>query len=269
MIETCTPSLTGSSGQDSPSLTGWGIAVTSGQQEIVVTGNKTPLYERLRRSCEPAKLDDYGVPSEARKAFYQAMGEWIYGGEYGFYLEPDTEGHCDSDAFVEVIARRFHELATAYNGNPTQSPIEDMLLGSLLWLESDWAGFPTYDFCGDGPNAPHYAKADRKPLEMHFVLTSQAPVAGYKVDFLLWVTCGKEQGGVAIECDGHAFHEKTKEQAARDKKRDREILAAGYPVMRFSGSEVYKDTRGCVDQIAGVFSEVLHRVSKAGGLFSA
>ena len=267
MIETCTPSLAGSSGQDSPSLTGWGIAVTSGQQEIQMD-EITPLYQRLRCVAEPAKLDDFNVPAEARNAFYISMGEWVNEGEFGFYLEPGTDGHCNAESFVEVIARRFYELGSAYNGSPTQSPIEDMLLGALLWLEADWAGFPSFDHCGDGPEAPHYAKANRAPQEMHYVLTAQAPIGSYKVDFLLWVTCGKEQGGVAIECDGHAFHEKTKEQAARDKKRDREILAAGYPVMRFSGSEVYKDPRGCVSQVAEVFSEVLYRVSKAGGLFS-
>lgn len=43
---------------------------------------------------------------------------------------------------------------------------------------------------------------------------------------------------VAIECDGHDFHEKTKEQAAKDKKRDREFQKLGYVILRYTGSEI-------------------------------
>lgn len=49
----------------------------------------------------------------------------------------------------------------------------------------------------------------------------------------------------AIECDGHDFHEKTKEQAKRDKRRDRDLLAKGITVIRFTGSEIYNDAFGC------------------------
>jgi very-short-patch-repair endonuclease len=54
---------------------------------------------------------------------------------------------------------------------------------------------------------------------------------------------------VFIECDGHDFHERTKEQAARDRQRDREIQAAGIPVLRFTGSEIHRDLAGCGNQV--------------------
>lgn len=54
---------------------------------------------------------------------------------------------------------------------------------------------------------------------------------------------------VCIECDGHDFHERTKEQAARDKKRDRELATAGWTVLRFTGSEIWKDPSSCVEQV--------------------
>lgn len=44
---------------------------------------------------------------------------------------------------------------------------------------------------------------------------------------------------LVIEVDGHDFHERTKEQAQRDKKRDRDLQAAGFTVFRFTGREVY------------------------------
>ena len=54
---------------------------------------------------------------------------------------------------------------------------------------------------------------------------------------------------LAIECDGHEFHEKTPEQAARDKSRDRDLLNLGYPVMRFTGAEIVSGPLKCANQI--------------------
>lgn len=44
-----------------------------------------------------------------------------------------------------------------------------------------------------------------------------------------------------IECDGHDFHERTKEQAARDRDRDRPVQEMGWRIMRFTGSELYRE----------------------------
>lgn len=50
---------------------------------------------------------------------------------------------------------------------------------------------------------------------------------------------------IAVECDGHDFHEKTKDQAQRDKARDRELQALGLRVIRFTGSEIRRDPATC------------------------
>lgn len=69
----------------------------------------------------------------------------------------------------------------------------------------------------------------------------------YRTDFLVEFVRMKENLSirVAIECDGHDFHEKTKEQAARDKRRDRNLMENGIMVIRFTGSEIYEDAYGC------------------------
>ena len=60
---------------------------------------------------------------------------------------------------------------------------------------------------------------------------------------------------LVVECDGHAFHEKTALQAKRDKSRDRDLLADGHPVMRFTGSEIYRAPLMCATQVVqGFFS---------------
>lgn len=58
---------------------------------------------------------------------------------------------------------------------------------------------------------------------------------------------------LVVECDGHEFHEKTKEQAAKDKKRDRQLIQNGYNIVHFTGSEIYKSPPKCVNEIWELF----------------
>lgn len=53
----------------------------------------------------------------------------------------------------------------------------------------------------------------------------------------------------AIECDGHDFHEKTKEQAREDKERERELIKNNYTVIRFTGSEIYNNAYKCTREV--------------------
>jgi hypothetical protein len=75
-----------------------------------------------------------------------------------------------------------------------------------------------------------------------------------RVDFLLsaywfgpvgWIT------HVAVEIDGHEFHDRTKEQAAKDRARDRWLLSDHFgpdAVIRFTGSEVFSDPSRCAQE---------------------
>lgn len=71
----------------------------------------------------------------------------------------------------------------------------------------------------------------------------------YRVDFAIATSVLGEPRRVIVECDGHDFHERTKEQAAYDKKRDRDFLAYGYTVLRFTGTEIYKNARECAQEV--------------------
>ena len=65
------------------------------------------------------------------------------------------------------------------------------------------------------------AKAFDLPAMQH-----HAVVIGYEVDFLVIGT------NVVIECDGFDFHGRNHEQFERDRRRDAELTAAGYRVIR-------------------------------------
>ena len=74
----------------------------------------------------------------------------------------------------------------------------------------------------------------------------------WPVDFLI---AAQDYNGfthfAVVECDGHEFHERTKDQAQRDRSRDRRLQEAGFRVFRFTGSELYRDPIGCAREVIG------------------
>ena len=52
---------------------------------------------------------------------------------------------------------------------------------------------------------------------------------------------------IVIECDGHDFHQKTKEQVKHDNEREYDLKMAGYEIIRFSGSQIYNEPFKCAE----------------------
>jgi very-short-patch-repair endonuclease len=77
----------------------------------------------------------------------------------------------------------------------------------------------------------------------------------YRLDFAV------PEYKVAIELDGHEFHERTKEQVAYRNQRDRLLQAAGWSVFHYSGSELYRNQVNCV---SSVIAFVRQRRDEAG-----
>ena len=70
----------------------------------------------------------------------------------------------------------------------------------------------------------------------------QYPILNYRVDFAL------PDEHLVIELDGHDYH-KTKEQRTSDAKRERDLKELGWYVIRFTGTEIYRDVEKCVEQV--------------------
>jgi very-short-patch-repair endonuclease len=84
----------------------------------------------------------------------------------------------------------------------------------------------------------------------------QTRMGNYRLDFLIvHVAADGTRTFVAVECDGHEFHERTKEQAARDKMRDRFLTGRGIKVLRFAGSEIYRSPILCWTETLNVLWE--------------
>jgi len=64
----------------------------------------------------------------------------------------------------------------------------------------------------------------------------------YRVDFLI------PSKKVIIELYGYQHHN-TKYKLTKDAERERYLQGAGYQVIRFTGTEVFKDTQKCVNEV--------------------
>lgn len=94
-------------------------------------------------------------------------------------------------------------------------------------------------------------------------LIAQAPIGSYRADFALDMNTLGASCRVVVECDGHDFHERTKEQAKRDRSRDRAMQAAGLIVLRYTGAEIFADAIACADQVVTVAGDRCYELSYA------
>ena len=142
-----------------------------------------------------------------------------------------------------------------------ESPIEELMLYGLILSaqeEVEDIGFvvngSTFGDCGLGAE--------------FIVIEPQAKIENYRADFLLTYRSSfpgfEKDRQLIVECDGHDFHDRTKEQASKDRARDRELKKLGYEVFRYTGSDIWADVYGCatesIDRVTGA-DEVAKRLA--------
>lgn len=84
------------------------------------------------------------------------------------------------------------------------------------------------------------------------------PGTRYRVDF------ANIEEKVAIELDGYEYHN-SKDQFTNDRKRQRELENLGWRIIRFSGSEVYKNAEKCLDEAADFITGLWYERKVAKG----
>lgn len=96
-------------------------------------------------------------------------------------------------------------------------------------------------------------RLERRFGEQIFSYSPQVKIGKYVVDFVVKIDTVDDK--YIIECDGHDFHEKTKEQVKYDKQRERFLVNSGYKVLRYSGSEIYGKYEEIIDELFSVFEK--------------
>jgi very-short-patch-repair endonuclease len=164
-------------------------------------------------------------PDEQMKLILEEMGD-----QMGV---PSTDLKVDVQARLDWLKRRVakefeREIKSLMDLHDVKSPIEQIFL--MEWKFAD-------------VDQRHHVKLQPQSK----VKTARGE---YVVDFLVRHDSERQrQTDFVIELDGHEFHEKTPQQATRDKARERAILKGGVPVLRFSGYEIVRDARGCIREV--------------------
>lgn len=180
------------------------------------------------------------IPSQISEYFHQLVGA-----EFSSICFGDYDDAVSAKDRLEGVV----DAWATYSGS-CQSPIEQRLLAAMLFARNGW----------DHLRAVHHDEPHDVP-EFGTLIHPQFPVGSYIVDFMaITYFDGAPAFYVAIECDGHNFHERTKEQAAHDRSRDRILTASGILVMRFTGSQIHRDAGACAEEITNLLADRIQRL---------
>lgn len=157
-----------------------------------------------------------------------------------------------------------------------ENPIEKLLAAAFAF-PPDFnllPNFPMLSFAMSGASSledlelcllDRLEEAQKEPLRSGLdpggwvgLIRPQVTIGPYRVDFGLVAALLPHDRNwadrpsllkIAIECDGHDFHERTKQQAAHDRAKDRFLQGEGLTVLRFTGSEIWAGPNKCGWQV--------------------
>lgn len=168
---------------------------------------------------------------------------------------------------IEKLARQLGERA-AHQAMMTyenwqygiDSPIERILAVGLFALveSSDYLYAPVISVesvKGEVTDALHPMVRERIFRDGTMLVQMQHKLLDWRADFVISIPSVSDKK-VIVECDGHDFHERTKEQAARDRSRDRAAQEAGHMMLRYTGSEIYRDPMMCAENVIKAISNL-------------
>lgn len=171
------------------------------------------------------------LPQRAKELFFEYMG---------LYFPSNTE---DKSIFVEAMNLDYESC---------QSPIE--IIFNFVF---DIMVFDRHF----GKDLPHLR------LESQYNITANGN--NYRVDFYFDTNTLHEKSfsfenplRLIVECDGHNFHEKTKEQVKRDNDRNFDLQKEGYEVLHFSGSQIYNEPFECANKAIDYIMAKIGKVEK-------
>jgi hypothetical protein len=137
------------------------------------------------------------------------------------------------------------------NISNTESPLEAAFVACLMALEEfDW-GAITW-------RTQFAVEVEGRGYRLDFVFE---PSSVGSLQSLIGPRCPK----IALELDGHDYHEKTKEQVTYRNRRDRDLQAAGWIVLHVSGSEFNANPENVTREVYQRVSSLLWAAHHAQG----
>lgn len=130
-----------------------------------------------------------------------------------------------------------------------ESPIEQLFAVAMVHPETGWEFDTKVELLTPPSGRVEHCQA---PPMAGIYMWQQIQIGPYRVDFLLDHEPSRDLPPLIVEVDGHNWHEKTKEQAQRDKARDRFLVGRGYRLVRFTGSEIFADPVAAAHQAIAI-----------------
>lgn len=174
------------------------------------------MGEVKRRKHRPGELSVMyfdKLPPRAKELFFEFMScEYEYNGDKSFFVDIWSMEYEECKSPIEIILNVAYDIKVFTN----------ISLGISLFLT------PQKHIDANG----HHYIAD-------FVFDTN------DLDDYVNLTPFK----LVIECDGHDFHERTKEQVKMANERDFDLKMEGYEVLHFSGSQIFNEPFKCAQEI--------------------
>lgn len=155
-------------------------------------------------------------------------------------LHPDVRGHLGSAVrrAANTVGRQIEAAAVAFlDRHALESPAEQIFAAWFFALERTlmhrFELMPQHDVIAGGRRYRlDFRVLPADALELH-------EAAIHRLSLPL----------VAVEIDGHEWHERTRQQVTSRDRRDRDLQAAGWQVLHFSGGEVVTQPDRCVAEV--------------------
>lgn len=196
----------------------------------------------MRRNSRHALVEEL-MGDDAGQLFLRLLGRHV---SQRFYVDETTP---DLDE-AETIGLRTHFWIEW--SKVCESPIEKILFAHLLFIDDGYKVLNSADY----PYTSDHVVT---------VLEPQGKVGSYHADFLITIRLKHLVSQLVVECDGHEFHERTKQQAAHDRARDRAMTKAGIRILRYTGSEVFRDANKCADEIEEMVGDIRADLERSYG----
>lgn len=195
----------------------------------LIDANKKIVYSE---QSAPASVFESEKSEKKAKEPMFTVGEPFCGEDYIATIVGELYGRQNvlGKILETFLAKDIERITTLYRAlvETAESPIEMQFLDALSLAIAE-AGL----------------KVGRAEGGETLGLTGQEQIAHYRADFVVR-GFGKK---VVIECDGHDFHDRTKEQAKSDRQRDRDMQAKGFAIFRFTGSEIHNGAGHCAREV--------------------
>jgi very-short-patch-repair endonuclease len=173
--------------------------------------------------------------------------------------EPDEFAREFAEDAAELARAEYTRMYATWAAR-CESPIEKIMSAAIIHqARQRWRDFcpnQSLFFMGGGYVWPEDGLSDFDGCFLY----QQAAVGKYRADILIRLFDSRNKQTnhtIVIECDGHDYHERTKEQAERDRSRDRWMTAQGITVLRFTGAEIWRDPVACCQSIFDVILRLL------------